>query len=123
MALCSAWVPVEVLQFCTCLCVFDEVEGHDALKRALEELAECVDLSMCIDSLASCGVVDWACKEDMLHCLGWCPTGVEMDVCAASPRPDSLTLRGSVELAQTLLKGHLMLQDNYRLYTDIESTC
>ena len=46
-----------------------------------------------------------------------------MDVCAASPRLDSLTLRGSVELAQTLLKGHLMLQDNYGLYTDIESTC
>ena len=48
---------------------------------------------------------------------------VEMDVCVASPRLDSLMLRGSVELAQTLLKGHLMLQDNYRLYTDIESTC
>ena len=48
---------------------------------------------------------------------------VEMDVCAASPGLDSLTLRGSVELAWTLLKGHLMLQDNYRLYTDIESTC
>ena len=41
----------------------------------------------------------------------------------ASPRPDSLTLRGSVEPAQTLLKGHLMLQDNYGLYMDIESTC
>ena len=48
---------------------------------------------------------------------------VEMDVCAASPGLDSLTLRGMVELAQTLLKGHLMLQDNYGLYTDIESTC
>ena len=48
---------------------------------------------------------------------------VEMDVCVESPRPDSLTLRGSVELAWTLLKGHLMLQDNYGLYTDIESTC
>ena len=48
---------------------------------------------------------------------------VEMDVCMASPRLDSLTLRGSVELAQTLLKGHLMLQDNYGLYTDIENTC
>ena len=46
-----------------------------------------------------------------------------MDVCVASPRPDSLMLRGSVEPAQTLLKGHLMLQDNYRLYMDIESTC
>ena len=44
-----------------------------------------------------------------------------MDVCMASPGPDSLMLRGLVELAQTLLKGHLMLQDNYRLYTDIES--
>ena len=41
----------------------------------------------------------------------------------ASPRLDSLTLRGLVEPAQTLLKGHLMLQDNYRLYTDIERTC
>ena len=41
----------------------------------------------------------------------------------ASPRLDSLMLRGSVEPAQILLKGHLMLQDNYRLYTDIESTC
>ena len=51
------------------------------------------------------------------------PLVVEMDVCAASPRPDSLMLRGSVELAQTLLKGHLMLQDNYGLYIDIESTC
>ena len=48
---------------------------------------------------------------------------VEMDVCMASPGPDSLTLRGLVEPAQTLLKGHLMLQDNYRLYMDIESTC
>ena len=48
---------------------------------------------------------------------------VEMDICAASPGPDSLTLRGSVELAWTLLKGRLMLQDNYRLYMDIESTC
>ena len=48
---------------------------------------------------------------------------VEIDVCAASPRPDSLMLRGSVEPAWTLLKGHLMLQDNYRLYMDIESTC
>ena len=46
-----------------------------------------------------------------------------MDIYVASPGPDSLMLRGSVELAQTLLKGHLMLQDNYRLYTDIESTC
>ena len=46
-----------------------------------------------------------------------------MDVCTASPRPDSLTLRGLVELAWTLLKGHLMLQDNYRLYMDIEGTC
>ena len=48
---------------------------------------------------------------------------VKTDVCVASPRPDSLTLRGLVEPAQTLLKGHLMLQDNYGLYTDIESTC
>ena len=40
--------------------------------------------------------------------LGECfSDGVEMDVCAASPRPDSLTLRGSVELAWTLLKGAL----------------
>ena len=46
-----------------------------------------------------------------------------MDVCMASPGPDSLTLRGLVEPGQTLLKGHLMLQDNYGLYTDIESTC
>ena len=38
---------------------------------------------------------------------------VETDVCMASPGPDSLMLRGLVELAQTLLKGHLMLQDNY----------
>ena len=44
--------------------------------------------------------------------------GVETDVCTASPRLDSLMLKGLVELAQTLLKGHLMLQDNYRLYTD-----
>ena len=50
-------------------------------------------------------------------------TFVEMDICVASPRLDSLTLRGSVELAWTLLKGHLMLQDNYGLYMDIESTC
>ena len=48
---------------------------------------------------------------------------VETDVCVASPGLDSLMLRGLVELAQTLLKGHLMLQDNYRLYMDIESTC
>ena len=48
---------------------------------------------------------------------------VEMDICMASPRPDSLMLRGLVELAWTLLKGHLMLQDNYGLYMDIESTC
>ena len=48
---------------------------------------------------------------------------VEMDICVASPGSDSLMLRGLVELAWTLLKGHLMLQDNYRLYTDIESTC
>ena len=48
---------------------------------------------------------------------------VEMDICMASPRLDSLMLRGLVELAWTLLKGHLMLQDNYGLYTDIESTC
>ena len=48
---------------------------------------------------------------------------VETDICTASPRLDSLTLRGLVEPAQTLLKGHLMLQDNYGLYTDIESTC
>ena len=46
-----------------------------------------------------------------------------MDVCMASPRLDSLMLRGFIELAQTLLKGHLILQDNYRLYTDIESMC
>ena len=46
-----------------------------------------------------------------------------MDICTASPGPDSLMLRGLVEPAQTLLKGHLMLQDNYGLYTDIESTC
>ena len=46
-----------------------------------------------------------------------------MDICMASPGLDSLTLRGLVELAQTLLKGHLMLQDNYGLYMDIESTC
>ena len=45
-----------------------------------------------------------------------------MDICVASPGLDSLMLRGSVELAQTLLKGHLMLQDNYGLYMDIEST-
>ena len=49
--------------------------------------------------------------------------GVEMDICAASPGPDSLMLRGLVELAWTLLKGHLMLQDNYGLYMDIECTC
>ena len=30
-----------------------------------------------------------------------------MDICAASPGPDSLTLRGSVELAQTFTKGAL----------------
>ena len=30
-----------------------------------------------------------------------------MDICTASPRLDSLTLRGSVELDQTLLKGAL----------------
>ena len=47
---------------------------------------------------------------------------VEMDVCAASPGLYSLMLRGLVGLAWTLLKGHLMLQDNYRLYMDIEST-
>ena len=41
----------------------------------------------------------------------------------ASPRLDSLTLRGLVEPAWTLFKGHLMLQDNYGLYIDIESTC
>ena len=49
-----------------------------------------------------------------------------MDICVASTGLDSLMLRGLVELAQTLLKGHLMLQmlqDNYRLYTDKESTC
>ena len=46
-----------------------------------------------------------------------------MDICVASPAPDSLTLRGLVELAWTLLKGHLMLQDNYGLNMDIESTC
>ena len=46
-----------------------------------------------------------------------------MDICTASPGLDSLMLRGSVEPAWTLLKGHLMLQDNYGLYTDIESTC
>ena len=74
-ALCSAWVPVEVLRFCTHLCVFNEAEGHDALKQALEELAECADLSMCIDGLVLCGVIDQACEEDMLHCLGWCPAG------------------------------------------------
>ena len=47
---------------------------------------------------------------------------VETDICVASPGPDSLMLRGSVELAWTLLTGHLMLQDNYGLYMDIEST-
>ena len=46
-----------------------------------------------------------------------------MDVCAAIPGSDSLMFRGSVELAQTLLKGDLMLQDNYGLYMDIESIC
>ena len=46
-----------------------------------------------------------------------------MDICVASPRPDSLMLRGLVEPAQILLKGHLMLHDNYGLYMDIESTC
>ena len=46
-----------------------------------------------------------------------------MDICMASPRLDSLMLRGLVELGWTLLKGHLMLQDNYGLYMDIESTC
>ena len=30
-----------------------------------------------------------------------------MDICVASPRLDSLMLRGSVELAQTLTKGAL----------------
>ena len=30
-------------------------------------------------------------------------------------------LRGLVELVRTLLKGHFMLQDNHRLYMDIES--
>ena len=48
---------------------------------------------------------------------------VKMDICVASPGLDSLMLRGSVEPAQTLLKGHLMLQDNYGLYMDKESTC
>ena len=48
---------------------------------------------------------------------------VEMDICAASPGLDSLTLRGSVELSQTLPKWHLMLQDNYGLHMDIERTC
>ena len=48
---------------------------------------------------------------------------VETDICVASPGPDSLMLRGLVEPAQILLKGHLMLQENYGLYTDIESTC
>ena len=48
---------------------------------------------------------------------------VETDVCVASPGPDSLMLRGLVEPAWTLLKGHLMLQDNYGLYMDIKSTC
>ena len=75
VALCSAWVPVEFLQFCTHLCVFDEVEGHDALKWALKELAEHVDLSTHVDGLALCDVIDQAHKEDVLHCLGWCPAG------------------------------------------------
>ena len=43
---------------------------------------------------------------------------VEMDICVASPRPDSLTLRGSVELAWTFTKGALnaprQLQTIYR---------
>ena len=70
MALCSAWVPVEVSQFCTCLCVFNEVEGHDTLNQALKELAEHADLSTHIDGLVLCGVIDWAHEEDMLCCLG-----------------------------------------------------
>ena len=61
----------------------------------------------------------WQTKQDMI----WMHHPVEMDICMASPGPDSLMLRVSVEPAQTLLKGHLMLQDNYRLYTNIESTC
>ena len=60
---------------------------------------------------------------DKAHMLKTFQVCVEMDICAASPGLDSLMLRGLVEPAWTLLKGHLMLQDNYRLYTDIESTC
>ena len=43
---------------------------------------------------------------------------VETDICMASPRLDSLTLRGLVELAQTFTKGALnapgQLQTIYR---------
>ena len=42
-----------------------------------------------------------------LNIISWAEASVEMDVCAASPGPDSLTLRGSVELAQTFTKGAL----------------
>ena len=39
--------------------------------------------------------------------------------------PDQTVSHSGVQLNWPghLLKGHLMLQDNYRLYTDIESTC
>ena len=39
--------------------------------------------------------------------------------------PDRTVSRSGVQLnwPRHLLKGHLMLQDNYGLYTDIESTC
>ena len=76
--------------------------------------------------LASPEMIDWNWSAEGLGVAArtFCKeVGVEMDICTASPRPDSLMLRGSVELAWTLLKGHLMLQDNYGLHTDIESTC
>ena len=44
--LLSAWVPVCILGLCTHLQVLQEVERFGALQQAVEELAECLDLSL-----------------------------------------------------------------------------
>ena len=139
------WAPVNELG-CACVGVF-LLCGAIASEVSLFSTVETCTLYPSLDSSILCSgytpswwtssspspVSSWCSGSVEVHwdqlivpclwCSGGIEWGVETDVCMASPRLDSLTLRGSVEPAWTLLKGHLMLQDNYGLYTDIESTC
>ena len=68
--LLSAQVPVCVLGLHTCLWVLQEVECFSALQQAVEELAECSDLSLWVEGVMPHCIMEQAFEEYMFNSLG-----------------------------------------------------